>query len=146
MSVHESPVKKINIVINDQPVVFHPHLERSPFSFNNYPQKIFFINSADMNKYKIISTPRFMIGPIESLKVLSNFLNFCHFCISLKILSNLKALIIPKFVFDWESKISKQLMRTTKQSKVLKFSEKYSNRPFPNILISISKVKEAVNT
>jgi hypothetical protein len=96
MSVHRSPVSKIKIVTNDYAVLFQPYLERFPKSSLSFPLHSYLNKRADINKYKNINIPRFIIGLIESDKVYTIFLNFSQSLISLKILRSLNALIISK--------------------------------------------------
>lgn len=132
ISVQRSPVNKMNMVTNDQEVLFHPYLDGLPFSSTSLPLHSCLNKSADINRYKIINIPRLIIGFMESANVKTIFLNFSQSFMSLKILKSLKALMISKFEFSLPLKdmpISRKLMRTTKQSKQLNLSSKYLINP-----------------
>ena len=96
ISVQRSPVSKMKIVTKDCEVLFQPYLDGLPKSSLSFPLHSCLNKRADINKYKSINIPRFIIGLMESARVYTIFLNFSQSFINLKILNSLNALIIAK--------------------------------------------------
>jgi hypothetical protein len=92
ISFQFSPVRIMKIVTRADEVVPKLYLDSLPSMSNNFSLKNYFVSSAEMKRYKIISTPRLVMAVRESNTVDKRIRRDSHDLMILKILSNLKAL------------------------------------------------------
>lgn len=142
ISFQFSPVSTINMVIKALMVEVKLYLDGSPSSSSScLSLKNYLVRRAEMNRYRMIRTPRLVIAVSESSTVERRILKLSQDLMILKILSSLKALSTERPPPSPGMDISTKLMITIKQSKMLNPSEKYFFNPNPIILRIISRAK-----
>ena len=92
ISFQFSPVRTIKIEINDFSVFIKLYLAGSPSSSSNSSPKNYLANNAEMNRNKIVSTPKLPIAERDFNTVYSKSLSDFHDLIILNTLVSLKAL------------------------------------------------------